>query len=310
MESRNRIVAENSGLHRLFTLGPSRVSLTAKTLHIEGLMGGGPAKIPVGAIDSITVQPSWFWHRLTIRLSDGTERSVGGLDEREAVQVRDAVIEGAVRVAKALSPHLKRLDERLRQYLAGDRYARNGDSRKLHEALAPVLRECKGLTRERLDQEAAEVVGRLAPLESIEGFESARQRANDLFISRTIPTVQESDELRQIGELAPGCPRCRRGRLRSSQSPMYLICSDSNCDNRAPRCPNCDVGYALVGGRVASCTNQDCRRPLSVCPRCGLGVLRVIDSRFGPFWCCTEYGSKQSCRYKKDIESSAIRRRE
>ena len=190
MESRNRIVAENSGLHRLFTLGPSRVSLTGKTLHIEGLMGGGPAKIPVGAIDSITVQPSWFWHRLTIRLGDGTERSVGGLDEREAVQVRDAVIEGAVRVAKALSPHLKRLDERLRQYLAGDRYARNGDSRKLHEALAPVLRECKGLTRERLDQEAAEVVGRLAPLESIEGFESARRRANDLFISRTIPTVQ------------------------------------------------------------------------------------------------------------------------
>ena len=190
MESRNRIVAENSGLHRLFTLGPSRVSLTGKTLHIEGLMGGGPAKIPVGAIDSITVQPSWFWHRLTIRLGDGTERSVGGLDEREAVQVRDGVIEGAVRVAKALSPHLKRLDERLRQYLAGDRYARNGDSRKLHEALAPVLRECKGLTRERLDQEAAEVVGRLAPLESIEGFESARQRANDLFISRTIPTVQ------------------------------------------------------------------------------------------------------------------------
>ena len=153
-------------------------------------MGGGPAKIPVGAIDSIMVRPSWFWHQLTIRLGDGTERSVGGLDAREAVQVRDAVIEGAVRVAKAVSPHLKRLDERLRQYLAGDRYARNGDSRKLHEALAPVLRECKGLTRRHLDQEAAGVVGRLAPLESIEGFESARRRANDLFISRTIPTVQ------------------------------------------------------------------------------------------------------------------------
>ena len=190
MESRNRIVAENSGLHRLFTLGPSRVSLTGETLHIEGLMGGGPAKIPIGAIDSITVRPSWFWHRLTIRLGDGTERSVGGLDEREAIQVREAVIEGAVRVAKAVSPHLKRLDERFSQYLTGDRYARNGDSRKLYETLAPVLRECKGLTRGRLDQEAAEVVGRLAPLECIEGFETARRRANELFISRTIPTVQ------------------------------------------------------------------------------------------------------------------------
>ena len=565
MESRNRIVAENSGLHRLFTLGPSRVSLTGETLHIEGLMGGGPAKIPVGAIDSITVRPSWFWHRLTIRLGDGTERSVGGLDEREAIQVREAVIEGAVRVAKAVSPHLKRLDERFSQYLTGDRYARNGDSRKLYETLAPVLRECKGLTRGRLDQEAAEVVGRLAPLECIEGFETARRRANELFISRTIPTVQaavleilrnpltneqagavatdedatlvlagagtgktsvivgkvahlvrnqdvspdeglrdcgdllghveertlsrtfrfadgildpstafvkrnpeqtqrpllpasgaedkgiaivadsrpaggvaralqdiesksrgqqrtvltlgryrqrrnefpapprrgslrvefstvhgakgrEADyvmvldlndgrwgfpskvdddpllelvlppasgggypfaeerrlfyvamtrarigaylvtdpvhpstfvtellrgsyELRQIGDLAPECQRCSRGRLRPSQNLMSLICSDSSCDHRAPRCPSCDAGYALVGERVASCTNQGCRRPPTVCPRCGLGVLRVIDGRFGPFWGCTEYGSKLSCRYKRDFKSDTIRKR-
>ena len=190
MRTQNPIAAENSGLHRLFTLGPVRVSLTGEKLHIEGLMGGGSRKIPVGAIDSITVRPSWFWHRLTIRLGDGTERSVGGLDKKEAVRVRDAAIEGAVRVAKTLSPHLKRLDERLRQHFAGDRYARNGDSRKLHEALAPVLRECKGLTRGHLDQEAAEVVGQLAPLESIEGFEAARRRANSLFIAKSIPTVQ------------------------------------------------------------------------------------------------------------------------
>ncbi len=121
--------------------------------------------------------------------------------------------------------------------------------------------------------------------------------------------LKEPDEFRQIGELAPECPRCRRGRLRPSRSPMYLICSDSSCDHRAPRCPNCDAGYALVGGRVASCTNQDCRRPPSVCPRCGLGVLRMIDSRFGPFWGCTEYGSMPSCRHKSDIVSGNVRRR-
>ena len=44
-------------------------------------------------------------------------------------------------------------------------------------------------------------------------------------------------------------------------------------------------------------------RIATVCPSCGLGILRVIDSRFGPFWGCTEYGSKQSCRYKRDIAS-------
>ncbi len=190
LKTHNRIAAESSRLHRLFTLGAGRVSLTGETLHIEGLVGGGPRKIPVGAIDSITVRPSWFWHRLTIRLGDGTERSIGGLDENEAVRVRDAAIEGAVRVAKALSPQLKRLDERLRQHFAGDRYARYSNSRKLYEALMPVLQECKGLIRERLDQEAAGAIGRLASLESVAGFESARRRANSLFISKNVPTVQ------------------------------------------------------------------------------------------------------------------------
>ncbi len=190
LKTQERIAAESSRLHRLFTLGAGSVSLTGETLHIEGSIGGGPRKIPVGSIDSITVRPSWFWHRLTIRLGDGTERSIGGLDVKEAVRVRDAATEGAVRVAKAVSPDLKRLDEQMRQHFAGDHYARYSESRKLHQALAPVLQECRGLTRERLDQEAAGAIGRLAPLESVEGFEGARRRANSLFISKNVPTVQ------------------------------------------------------------------------------------------------------------------------
>ena len=119
--------------------------------------------------------------------------------------------------------------------------------------------------------------------------------------------LRESAELRQLGELAPECPRCRRGHLRPSQSPKNLICSDSNCDHRAPRCPNCNDGYALVGRRVASCTNRACHRPATACPRSGLGILLVINSGRGPFWGCTEYRSEPSCRYKKDIESGTIR---
>ena len=144
----NRIAAESAWLYRLFTLGPERVSLTGETLSVEGLLGGWPAKIPVGAIDSITVRSSWFWHRLTIRLGDGTEHSVGGLDEQEATRVRAAAIAAAVGIAKVLSPRLKQLDERLRQHFAGERYARYRDSQKLHEAVAPALRECIGLIRE------------------------------------------------------------------------------------------------------------------------------------------------------------------
>ena len=188
----NVIAAESSRLYRLFAVGPTRVSLTGETLTVEGRLVGAPNEAPVGAIDSITVRPSLFWHRLTIRLGDGTERFVGGLDEREAVRVRDAVLASIVEVAKSLSPELKRLDEQVRQHLSGDRYARYSDSQRLHEALAQVLQECRGLTQERLDQEAADAAGRLAPLEPVEGFEAARRRANSLFISNATPSVQQA----------------------------------------------------------------------------------------------------------------------
>ena len=201
MGSNDQITAESAWLHRLFSLGPARVSLTGRTIHLEKRLGDALARIPVGTTGSITVRPSWFWHRLTIRLTDGTERSIGGLDGREAELIRDAALEEAARIheaamaeairsAKALSPRLKRLDEELRQLFAGDRYARYHDSRKHHDAVAPALRECEGLIREHLEREAREALGWLESLEPVESFEAARRKANSLFVSNNFPTVQ------------------------------------------------------------------------------------------------------------------------
>ena len=201
MGSNDQMLAESAWLYRLFALGLARVSLIGETIHIEGLLGNVLVKIPVDSIGLITVRPSWFWHRLTIRLTDGTERSIGGLDRSEAERLRDAALEEAARVqevvvaeavrcAKVLSPRLKRLDEQLRQLLSGDLYARYSESCKLHEALAPSLRECEGLVLEHLDREAREALGRLAPLELEEGFEPARSKANSLFVLNNVPTVQ------------------------------------------------------------------------------------------------------------------------
>ena len=201
MESNNQISADRARLHRLFSLGPARISLTGRTIRLEGRRGAALARIPVGSIGSITVRPSWFWHRLTIRLIDGTERSIGGLDGREAALIRDAALEEAARIheaavaeavrsATALSPRLTRLDEELRQLFAGDHYARYDDSRKLHEAVAPTIRECKGLIREHLEREAREALGRLESLEPVQSFEVARTKANSLFVSNNAPAVQ------------------------------------------------------------------------------------------------------------------------
>ena len=201
MESHLQITAESSWLHRLFSQSPARVSLTGRTIHFEKRLGDAQVRIPVGAIGSITVRPSWFWHRLTIRLTNGAEQSIGGLDGRKAKLIRDAALEEAarlheaavaeaVRSAKDLSPRLTGLDEELRQLFAGNRYARHSDSLKLHETVALVLRECEGLIREHLEPEAREALGRLEFLEPVESFEAARRRANCNFVSNQAPACR------------------------------------------------------------------------------------------------------------------------
>ena len=201
MESHLQITAESSWLHRLFSQSPARVSLTGRTIHFEKRLGDAQVQIPVGTIGSITVRPSWFWHRLTIRLSNGAEQSIGGLDGRKAKLIRDAALGEAARIheaavaealrsAKALSPRLTGLDEELRQLFAGDRYARYHDSLKLHETVALAIRECEGLIREHLEPEAREALGQLEFLEPVESFEAARRRANCNFVSKHAPSVQ------------------------------------------------------------------------------------------------------------------------
>ena len=47
MQPRNGIAADSVRYHRLLALGSGRVSVTCDTLHMEGLMGGVAADIPV-----------------------------------------------------------------------------------------------------------------------------------------------------------------------------------------------------------------------------------------------------------------------
>ena len=223
MKSHPRISAGNSWLYRLFSPGPVRVSLTDGEIYFDERHG--EAQIPLGEIGSITVSPSWFWHRLTVRLSDGTERSIGGLDgeeahliraavKRETARIHEAALREAARIreaaeaeaarlheaavaeakkrAKALNPRLARLDEDLRQLLAGERYARYQHSLKLHEAIASILEECGGLIREHLEPEARETLGQLEPLKPVERFEAARRLYNCNFVSSQVSSAQHA----------------------------------------------------------------------------------------------------------------------
>ena len=117
--------------------------------------------------------------------------------------------------------------------------------------------------------------------------------------------LRESGDIRQLGEFpppSPPCPRCLSGHLVPSQTRKNLRCSNyPYCQHLAPRCPRCNVGYAVVTDqKTCVCTNPACNFRPTVCPECRVGVLEEKRSNYGPFLGCSEYLSVPPCCYKKD----------
>ena len=182
------IVAKTAGLYRFLTRGPTRVSLRAGMIEVSE-PSSDVTEIPIGSVDALSVHRSWFRSRLTIRLGDGTERSIGGLDERDARRIRDAAYIEAARLASALRRRLMPLDRRLHEFQSGDFYVRHSDIGEFHAALMPVIGQCRGLVQKYLDRGAWQAHSRLAPFETAGKLEAARERANERFIAASIPKV-------------------------------------------------------------------------------------------------------------------------
>ena len=110
----------------------------------------------------------------------------------------------------------------------------------------------------------------------------------------------DSEDLSQLGHLAPKCARCRGGRLKPSQTGWNLRCANyPTCDYLAPRCNSCHTGYSLVKGDSGrpECTNRSCGHRPTACPKCRIGVLVQRRSRYGLFQACSRYRSDPSCKH-------------
>ena len=164
--------------------------VVAGIVRIEKLSGEALMEIPVGRIDAISVRRSLFRSELTIGISDGTERSIGGLRGREASLVRDSTLEWASRYAREVGPRLMGLARRVSSHFAGDRYVRHSDVSAIHSEISFEVEMCGGLVRERLGQAEVDALGWLARLAPDENFEEARNMANEGFVKASVPVVR------------------------------------------------------------------------------------------------------------------------
>ncbi len=188
----DRTTARSSWLYRLLRRGPSGASVGDGTLRVEH-RGASPVEIPVGSLGTIEQHRSWFWHSLRIRAADGSRYEIGGLDGPSADSLVAAGRTAAAERAATIGPELRRIDESVRRFLDGTRYARRSAVGALDEELSAVVRECHGaLARRHLPPHAAEALGRLAPLEPAGAFEAARERANERFVAERVSAVQDA----------------------------------------------------------------------------------------------------------------------
>ena len=125
--------------------------------------------------------------------------------------------------------------------------------------------------------------------------------------------LQIAPEVRELGQLSPGCPSCRGGHLVRSQTGNHLRCTNyPACRYMAPRCTACKAGYALVNQNDAHeatetrCTNDACQHREQVCPSCRRGVLTMRSNARtnNRFWACSEWQGGTGCTFTKDAERS------
>ena len=125
--------------------------------------------------------------------------------------------------------------------------------------------------------------------------------------------LQLAPEVRELGQISPSCPACRKGHLVRSQTAQHLRCTNyPGCRHLAPRCTVCKNGYAVSQANPAKaesttrCTNEECQHSERTCPSCGLGILTIRESsRTGNrFWACSEWRGGEGCTFTEDAQQT------
>ena len=186
-------VARSSWVHRLLLHTPTQVSLVSGTLQFDSASGKRIANVAVGHIDDISVDRGILGSRLSVRTGGGEKYSIGGLDAQEAKHVFESVqseakelvagLEEHKKLVARLELHLDKLDQQRSSIFSGNRYIRHSAHREFQDALKTVLGLSRGKVIQELGPKSLQVYDRLAQVGTNEGFEKARQKFNDKYIS-------------------------------------------------------------------------------------------------------------------------------
>ncbi len=193
-------VAFGSRLYRLLLGGYSAILCTRSAVQLRS---GSKLSVHLKAeeIDEVRLKRAVVWRRLSVHLDDGRVCVVGGVNLPAARAVSDAVsemktaqrlrkerrrrrIEQQKRRAAELAKPLAKLQKRVEALLASEVYVRHDQAKTVRDAVGRTLDPSLTKSiRQHLPQSARAAFDYLRPLRSAEGFEEARQAANDAYVA-------------------------------------------------------------------------------------------------------------------------------
>ena len=186
------VAAETSRLHRLTAPRKSRIEVTDRSILIKDTSGITTAELPVNELDDIALERSLLWSGISIRMTDGSSYSVGGLPHEDARIILSRCRDEAARYASTVRKPLSALAESVSRALVQTRYTRHSEGEKLYASLETGLRGLGREVRRNLAASESWLLDFLAPLEDRPAFEDARGRTNDAYLRNVLPGVRDA----------------------------------------------------------------------------------------------------------------------
>ena len=192
--------AYGSRFYRLLLGGYSEILCTPGAIHLRSGRAKG-IRVASEQVVKIRIDRAVFWRRLNLHLADGQVCIVGGVNQpaaagivktvaearaahRKRAKRRAARIKREKRLAAELEKPLLQLDRRAKLLFDGTAYGRHSQAANLRERIAEALpRSLRKSVRQHLSSRAAAAFDRLWPLRSDDGFEQAREAANDVYVA-------------------------------------------------------------------------------------------------------------------------------
>lgn len=181
---------ESSRIHRLVFPDSSRITVTDGVILILSVSGETTAELPISEVDDIRIERGLLWNAVTVRKTDNSTFSVGGLSREDAEAIYDMCCAEIAKYVPTAREPLLSLKDLVSPIHDESSYTRHSEGERARESLQSVLRYTGQMARDSMAEPESLILDAVAPLKDSETFEAVRRSTNDVYIREILSSVK------------------------------------------------------------------------------------------------------------------------